>query len=155
MRFAVAILLAQSALSQSLPPTQQSLRCTVEPIGPILLYAEPEIATGYTYSLPLARYTDGRPVKGWSVIASFTPQGAEGPPTVLERHIDGPSLNQTAVSGSTTYWVGLGTYSVKLAMSDDHGAVCRKEWSPTVEPWPKSGKGSDAGGIFSGSTWMF
>jgi hypothetical protein len=163
MRLALAIFLAQAALSQSLTPPDRTaaaeealtlrageryLRCVAEPILPTLLYTAPEVAAGYTYSIPLGQYTNGRPEHGWSVVASFTPQGGEGPPTYLTGHIDAPSPNQDTVSGSAPYWAGLGTYSVKLALSDDRGGVCRKEWTVTVAKWPTSGRGYYAAGLF-------
>jgi len=127
---------------------ERYLRCVTEPILPTLLYTASEIAGGYTYSIPLAQYTNGRPDRGWTAVAGFTPAGGDGPQTYLTGHIDAPSASQDTVSGSAAYWVGLGTYSIKLAVSDDRGAVCRKEWSVIVDRWPTSGRGSYRGGIF-------
>jgi hypothetical protein len=137
-----------AAARQALIPRagERNLRCTVEPILPALLYTAPEIAAGYTYSIPLAQYADGQPEHGWSVVAGFTPKDYGGAETYLAGHIDAPAPHRDTVSGSGTYWIGLGTYSVKLAVSDDTGRVCRKEWIVKVGPEPTPG--ALAGGDF-------
>jgi hypothetical protein len=110
----------------------------VEPIVPSPLYTVPEIAAGFTYSLPLAQYGNSRPEHGWSVVAGFSSPGG-GEANYFSGHIDMPAGPET-VAGNWAYWVGLGTYSVKLAVSDDLGGVCRKEWTFTVRKWPESGR---------------
>ena len=54
---------------------ERKLRCLVEPFSPILLYSTPEIALGYTFSMPLSQYGASRPEYGWSVVAGFVPVG--------------------------------------------------------------------------------
>ena len=106
----------------------------VEPIAPILLYSVPEIAVGYTFSLPLAQYGASLPEHGWSVVAGFTPLGGDQT-TYVSGHVPLPSSADSA-HGRRTYWIGMGTYSVRWAMFDDRGDVCRQEWNITVGGWP-------------------
>ena len=119
-------------------PGERTLRCRVEPIVPSPLYTVPEIAAGFTYSLPLAQYGNSRPEHGWSVVAGFSPDG--GAENYFSGHIDVPAPGPDTVSGNWAYWVGLGTYSVRLAVSDDLGGVYRKEWTITVRKWPESAR---------------
>jgi len=138
-----ALFAAQPALAQALPPLpgEQPLRCTVEPIIPALLYTAPEIAAGFTFSIPLNRYKDGRPEHGWSIEASFTDSAGTTGTTYLTGHIDPPAPHRDTLSGSWTYWVGMGTYSVHLAIFDDTGGICRTTWTVTAGKWPKPGQG--------------
>jgi len=152
-RCALAMVAIHSALAQSpIPPDEaaaaraaliphtgeRTLRCRVEPIVPSPLYTVPEIAAGFTYSLPLAQYGNSRPEHGWSVVAGFSPDG--GAENYFSGHIDMPAPGPDTASGNWAYWVGLGTYSVRLAVSDDLGGVCRKEWTITVRKWPESAR---------------
>lgn len=149
-RYALGILAAQAALAQAVAPPEKAraaliprageraLRCQVEPIVPSPLYTVAEIGAGFTYSLPLAQYKNGRPEHGWSVVAGFSSDG--GAESYLSGHIDMPAADPDTVAGNWAYWIGLGTYSVKLALSDYLGGVCRKEWTINVRKWPESGR---------------
>jgi hypothetical protein len=72
------------------------------------------------------------------VVAGFSPDG--GAENYFRGHLDMPAPGPDTVSGNWAYWVGLGSYSVKLAVSDDQGGVCRKEWTITVRKWPESAR---------------
>ena len=115
---------------------ERKLRCLVEPIPPILLYSAPEIAAGYTFSLPLAQYGASRPEHGWRVVAGFIPVGREDETNYFSGHVNLPDSSADAAQGRRTYWIGMGTYFVRWAMFDEQGGVCRQEWSVTVGGWP-------------------
>src|ERR1017187_4475396 len=117
-RCALAMVAIHSALAQSpVPPEkaaaaraaliprpgERTLRCRVEPIVPSPLYTVPEIAAGFTYSLPLAQYGNSRPEHGWSVVAGFSPDG--GAENYFSGHIDVPAPGPDTVSGNWAYLV--------------------------------------------------
>jgi hypothetical protein len=139
----VALLAAQSAPEALTPRAgERTLRCALEPVLPALLYTAPEIVAGYTYSIPLKQYNGSPPEHGWSVIAGFTPDSGRGRETYLTSHLDTSAVNRETISGLSTYWMGLGAYSIRVAISDDRGGVCRKDWTAVVGQSPKSGRGA-------------
>jgi hypothetical protein len=115
---------------------ERKLRCQVEPISPILLYSVPEIAVGYTFSMPLSQYGASRPEHGWDFVTGFTPVGREDQTTYTGGRVSLPTSNADTAQGRRTYWIGIGTYHVRWAMFDEKGGVCRQEWSIQVGGWP-------------------
>ncbi len=115
---------------------ERKLQCQVRPIAPILLYSVPEIATGYTFSMPLSQYGASLPEHGWRIVTGFIPVGREDETTYVSGQVNPPNSSAVAAEGRRTYWIGLGTYIVRWAMFDEKGGVCRQEWSVTAGGWP-------------------
>jgi hypothetical protein len=104
---------------------EPTLRCEVTPIKPALNFAL-RLQAGYTVNVPLDQYSGAG--HSWTVLIRVTPAGE--PPVDLVDFIDLPPVPETKSDGQATggYLLGEGRYTARLALSDDSGRVCRKEW---------------------------
>ena len=142
MRLALAVLALHVAVAQDI----RTLRCNVEPILPSPLYTRAEIAGGFRWSIPLAQYRNGRPERGWKLEARF--ESATGTVTDLAGHLDLAAADRDNAVATWSYWIGPGTYSVKLAITDEQGGTCRDQKTVTVAKWRGSGPTRAWAGVF-------
>jgi hypothetical protein len=119
------------AAQTSLAPhdEQTVLHCVVAPIKPALIFGF-RFQAGYRLDIPLIQYSTG--ARSWSITVRITPEG--GAPIYLTDHAN--VLLGTHPDGAAqiigTYLLGDGHYHAELALSDESGRVCHKDWQIAV-----------------------
>jgi hypothetical protein len=104
---------------------QPALRCDVAPIKPTLNFGL-RFQAGYRLDIPLIQYNAVG--HSWTIAVRITPEGAT--PTYLTDSAN--LLPGTRPDGAAeitgTYLLGEGHYHAELALSDESGRVCYKDW---------------------------
>src|ERR1051326_9271716 len=131
----VAVLLGFPLYAQTLvsPPADgwdtpgPALRCGVEAVRPALNFAL-QMQAGYTFRVPLSQYRG--PNHRWDVMVRVSPREPGAAPAFLSSHFQLPPVPDTSseaeVGGS--FLVGEGRYEATLALRDDLGRTCTREW---------------------------
>lgn len=127
MRGAVP-LLAVLAWSVALPlrADDKSLRCTVDPIRPLVNYGL-RFQAGYAVHVPLEQYAG--PDHAWHIALEVEPIGAK--PTRFTDEVTLPPVPGNSAIGEYVgqFTLGEGSYSATFSLTDDQERVCRKQWS--------------------------
>jgi hypothetical protein len=111
-------------------PNDRPCRCDVTPLKPSLNYSF-RFQAGYTVSVPMNQFQGSG--HSLAILLAITPDGSRQP-VYLGNHVRLPNIPRTKADLSLggAYLLGVGGYSMKWAMTDEAGRVCRKNWRVDV-----------------------
>ena len=104
---------------------EKNLHCALDPIKPSLNFGL-RFQAGFRLGVPLAQYSGG--ARQWTTTLRVTPNVGE--PRYLRNRADLPAASHPEFTAEMTgtFLLGEGRYHAELALADDLGRVCRKEW---------------------------
>jgi hypothetical protein len=107
-------------------PGEQTLRCDVTEMRPVLNFSF-RFQAGYLVRVPMEQYFG--PGHRWGVVTRITPEEG-GQPVYFGNNFRLPDVPKTKnlVEVGGGYHLGEGRYKVRLALADETGRVCRKDW---------------------------
>ena len=110
-------------------PDERMVLCEIEPLRPTLSFGF-RFEAGYVFRLPPKLYRDQG--HRWTVLTRVKSEDSGAEAVYLVSTGRFPPANRQTNKGRAeargAFWVGEGRYSVKWALVDDQGRVCRKQW---------------------------
>ncbi len=102
-----------------------TLRCQITPVQPVVTF-EMRIRTGYSVTVPVNQARG--PGHSWRIVVRITPDGGEPVYLASDSTLSPPPKNAGSGYLFGQFQVGDGHYSAALALTDDLGRACSREW---------------------------